>query len=90
MKLQTKKCKIKFLKEKYTVCRGPIELENVIDLVGNESVREEMIKWVKHFSNNEETYHWHEIEPNSTVPIERIAIMKLLKYGVLNLGKVSC
>ncbi len=75
--------------QKYLLNRGAIELESIVGLVENDLVRDEMIKLCKNITHGGVPYTWEKIEPNAAIPVERIALMKLLKYGVLELGKTG-
>ncbi len=74
-----------FLKDRYKMSKGAIMLDDVIELVENRDVRNEMKNIYKRFEDGENFFDWPTVKPGSSVPIERISIMRLLKYGVLRI-----
>ncbi len=74
-----------FLQGRYKVSKGSIALDDVIELVENREVRNEMEILYIRFEKGDAFYDWTTVKPGSSVSIERIAIMRLLKYGALKI-----
>ncbi len=75
------------LNGKHRVGKGTIELSDVMGFVENADVRNEMENLYKRFEVGEDFFHWKTIKAGSPVSIERVSMMKLLKYGVLRVRK---